>query len=152
MVPAVMPKYNVFASDSKSRAYVLAPATDRQFATFLCVYCSSKEDMELEACPILTQFPCSHMFECPFGRFESISWVRLFRGYMLCFYFFRAPKGTPHFVASDFTRRTEIWELTVCSPALRNESCTGSNDPRAAALDRGPSCSLLGAQGNVDPM
>ncbi|CAJ1440618.1 unnamed protein product, partial [Effrenium voratum] len=23
-----------------------------------------------------------------------------------------------------------IWELTVCSPALRNESCTGSNDPR----------------------
>ncbi|CAJ1414885.1 unnamed protein product [Effrenium voratum] len=26
-----------------------------------------------------------------------------------------------------------IWELTVCSPALRNESCTGSNDPRALA-------------------
>jgi len=24
-----------------------------------------------------------------------------------------------------------IWELTVCSPAIRNESCTGSNDPRA---------------------
>eukprot|EP00439_Symbiodinium_sp_Y106_P018836 s385_g2.t1 len=24
-----------------------------------------------------------------------------------------------------------IWELTVCSPAIRNESCTGSDDPRA---------------------
>ena len=27
----------------------------------------------------------------------------------------------------------KIWELTVCSPALMNESCTGSADPRVAA-------------------
>ena len=44
-------------------------------------------------------------------------------------FFIQVPKPNPN--CSPFA---EIWEVTLCSPALRNESCTGAGDQRVPSL------------------